>query len=243
MRSGKKNSRLYYTLLILFRSRFSVVFIRALVVALTILSVWWPLRSFGIGLGLGNANVESTLSSPLRISIPLRGMDGVVLDPEKFSIEIEDASRPNMMHRLEDVVGDNATIILYTRQMVTDPVVQFRLKVKWQRSAIARSYDVFIDPPRYRSNAAREEPAPVAADPASPESQVESPAALAQQERLAVPGPITIAPPATLREGGSRPVPEPASDSAPDAQLQADFELEAADGEAPVSEPATRLPE
>ena len=77
-------------------------------------------------------------------------MEGVSLDPEKFSIVIEDASRPNLKYRLERIDGDTATIVLYTRHMVTDPLVHFRLKVKWDKSAIARSYDVFIDPPAYQ---------------------------------------------------------------------------------------------
>ena len=126
------------------------MFIRAFIIAITVTAIWWPLRSFGLGLGLGDASVESTLSSPLRVNIPLRGMEGVSLDPEKFSIVIEDASRLNMEYRLERIDGDTATIVLYTRHMVTDPLVHFRLKVKWDKSAIARSYDVFIDPPTYQ---------------------------------------------------------------------------------------------
>jgi len=126
------------------------VLTRAFIIAITVAAIWWPLRSFGLGLGLGDAIVESSLSSPLRVDIPLRGMEGISLDPEKFSIVIEDASRPNMEYRLERIDGDTATIVLYTRHMVTDPLVHFRLKVKWEKSAIARSYDVFIDPPAYQ---------------------------------------------------------------------------------------------
>ena len=123
---------------------------RAFIIAITVAAIWWPLRSFGLGLGLGDAIVESSLSSPLRVDIPLRGMEGISLDPEKFSIVIEDASRPNMEYRLERIDEDTATIVLYTRHMVTEPLVHFRLKVKWDKSAIARSYDVFIDPPSYQ---------------------------------------------------------------------------------------------
>ena len=47
-------------------------------------------------------------------------------------------------------------IILYTRKMVTEPVVHFRIEVKLDGSAIARSYDVFIDPPVYRINSPAE---------------------------------------------------------------------------------------
>ena len=84
------------------------------------------MRSFGLGLGLGEASVLSTLSSPLRVDVPLRGLEGLSLDPEKFSIRIEDTSRPNMEYRLERIDGDTATIVIYTRQMITEPLVHFR---------------------------------------------------------------------------------------------------------------------
>jgi FimV-like protein len=128
------------------------VLIRVLIVAISIAAIWWPLRSFGLGLGLGEVSVESSLSSPLQLSIPLRGLDGFNLDPEEFSVVIEDASMPGINYRLENRDGDTATIVLYTRKTITEPVVHFRVEVKLDKSAVARRYDVFIDPPAYRFN-------------------------------------------------------------------------------------------
>jgi FimV-like protein len=176
------------------------VLIRAFIIAITIAAIWWPLRSFGLGLGLGDASVESTLSSPLRVDIPLRGMEGLRLDPEKFSIEIEDSSRPNMKYRLERIDADNAIIVLYTRQMVTEPLVHFRLKVKWEKSAIARSYDVFIDPPAYQFSPPEETVASNASDVTSADTSDP----VAQEVSEPVPEPIAINPPVGEAEVDSK---------------------------------------
>jgi FimV-like protein len=152
------------------------------------------MRSFGLGLGLGEASVLSTLSSPLRVDVPLRGLEGLSLDPEKFSIRIEDTSRPNMEYRLERIDGDTATIVIYTRQMITEPLVHFRLQVKWDKSAIARGYDVFIDPPSYQFTA----PAQVGAFNTGDVSPVETSETGAGKVPEAVYEPIAVSPPVAV---------------------------------------------
>jgi FimV-like protein len=148
-------------------------------------------------------------------------MEGVSLDPEKFSIDIEDASRPNMKYRLERIDGDNATIVFYTRQMVTDPLVRFRLKVKWDKSAIARSYDIFIDPPSYGLNPAGQMVTSEAAGVAPPETS----------------NPVA--------EEVSEPVYQPIAASSPVAavDVESEVEVEISHDEAPAGELVGEIPE
>ena len=67
----------------------SLVSIRVFLVALTVVALWWSSNSFGRGLGLGDLNVTSNLAAPLMASVTLRGLDGIDLDPENFSIRID----------------------------------------------------------------------------------------------------------------------------------------------------------
>ena len=126
-----------------------VVFIRLLVVALTVATLWWSSSSFGLGLGLGELNVNSNLASPLKASVTLRGMDGIDLDPEYFSIRVDSDSKSKIEYRLQRMDADTAVIDLYTREIISEPLFQFRIEVKWDSSAVARSYDVLVDPPAY----------------------------------------------------------------------------------------------
>jgi len=125
------------------------VFIRALVVAFTVAALWWSSSSFGVGLGLGELKVESNLAAPLKASISLRGMEGIDLDPEQFSIRIDSDSKSKIEYRLLRMDADTAIIQLYTLEAISDPLFQFSVEVKWDSSAVMRSYDVLVDPPSY----------------------------------------------------------------------------------------------
>jgi FimV-like protein len=111
----------------------------------------WPLSGFG--LGLGEIIVESTLASPLKASIPLSGMDRIDLDPDQFFIRISGISKPKIQYRLERTDTGTASINLYTRKAVTEPLFQFSIEVEWDEGTVARRYDVLIDPPSYHLNA------------------------------------------------------------------------------------------
>ena len=126
------------------------MFFRVICVALTVTAVWWSSSSLGLGLGLGELKVNSNLASPLKASITLRGMDGVDLDPEQFSIRIDSDSNSKIEYRLLRIDANTAVIDLYTREVISEPLFQFRIEVKWDRSAVARSYDVLVDPPNYQ---------------------------------------------------------------------------------------------
>jgi len=127
------------------------VLIRSLGIAIAIATLWWP--SIGFSLGLGDINVESTLASPLEASIPLNGMDRIDLDPDQFFIRIDSNSHPKIQYRLERIDTYSATIILYTRTAIKEPLFQFHLEIEWDKGIIGRRYDVFIDPPSYQSKA------------------------------------------------------------------------------------------
>ena len=129
--------------------------IRSFGVAITIATLWWPSSSFG--LGLGEINVESTLASPLKATIHLRGMDKIDLSPDQFFIRLDGTSKLNIQYRLERTGTNTATIILYTRKAVTEPLFHFRIEVEWDEGIIARSYDVLIDPASYKLNSPAEE--------------------------------------------------------------------------------------
>ncbi len=125
------------------------MFIRVIGVALSVMALWWSSSSFGLGLGLGELNVSSYLASPLKARVTLRGMDGIDLDPGQFSIHIDSDSQAKIEYRLLRMDSDTAIIDLYTRDIISEPLFQFRIEVKWDSSAVARSYDVLIDPPAY----------------------------------------------------------------------------------------------
>ena len=127
-----------------------IVFIRVIVVAISVAALWWSSSSFGLGFGLGELRVSSSLASPLKASVTLRGMDGIDLDPEYFSIRIDSDSKAKIEYRLQRMDADTAVIDLYTRNAISEPLFQFRIEVKWDSSAVARSYDVLIDPPAYQ---------------------------------------------------------------------------------------------
>ena len=129
--------------------------IRSLGIAITIAALSWP--SVGLGLGLGEIIVESTLASPFKASIPLNGMDRIGLDTDQFYIRLDGASKLKIQYRLERTDTDTARIILYTRKAVTEPLFQFRIEVEWDEGMVARRYDVLIDPPSYQLNPPVEE--------------------------------------------------------------------------------------
>lgn len=132
------------------------MFIRAFCIAITIAALWWSSSSFGLGLGFGDIKIDSTLASPFKASIELRGLSEIDLDAEQFSVTIESNANAAIEYRLERTGDDSARLILFSRAPVTEPLFQFRIEVKWDRSVAARSYDVIIDPPAYASNPAME---------------------------------------------------------------------------------------
>jgi len=81
----------------------------------------------------------------------MRGLSEIDLDPEKLSVTIESDSNTNIEYRLQRTGDDSASLILFSKALMTEPLFQFRVEVKWDRNVVARSYDVFIDPPSYAS--------------------------------------------------------------------------------------------
>jgi len=128
------------------------VLIRTFVVAFTVAALWWSSSSFGVGLGLGELKIDSNLAAPLKASVTLRGMSDIDLDPEQFSIRIDSESKSKIEYRLLRMDSDTAIIQLYTRDIISNPLFQFRVEVKWDSSTVSRTYDVLVDPPAYGEN-------------------------------------------------------------------------------------------
>ena len=135
------------------------MFFRSLAMVFAVATVWWSSSSFGLGLGLGELRVDSTLASPLRATIPVTGLDEISLDAGEFLVTIESDSGTDIQHRLEPGKDGQASLILFTREPVTEPLFRFRVEIQWDRSSSARSYDVFIDPLAYSAQAGAAESA------------------------------------------------------------------------------------
>jgi FimV-like protein len=140
---------------------------------------WFPLSS--LALGLGDLTVESKLASPLNARVVVNGIDRVNIDPESLIIKLDSkisASTPRLFHRVEGTSNDSTTIVIFTRTAVMAPLFEFSLRVEWNNGAIARNYDVMIDPPFYKLDTAASSVLPIQSDQAliaeSPISAVES---------------------------------------------------------------------
>ena len=187
-----------------------VVFSRLMGVAITMMALWWSSSSFALGLGLGDLKLTSNLSSPLKASVVLKGMDSINLDPDQFSILIGGDSNHQIEYRLLRMDGDSAVIDLYTRQAIAEPLFQFRIEVKWGNSTVARVYDVLLDPPAYRDyfqaekiTASIVQPS---ADPAQTNEQIQF---ASQLEPVALSGGASTA----VAAATENPIIEPAMDS------------------------------
>jgi FimV-like protein len=141
--------------------------------------LWFPLSS--LAFGLGDLTVESKLASPLNARVVVNGIDRINIDPERLIIKLDSkisVSTPRLLHRIEASDNDSTTIVIYTRTAVMTPLFKFRLQVEWDNGAIARNYDVLIDPPFYKLETAASSVVPIQTDQASiaegPISVVES---------------------------------------------------------------------
>ena len=171
------------------------------------MALWWSSNSFGRGLGLGDLNVTSNLAAPLKARVTLRGMDSIDLNPEHFSIRIDSDSKAKIEYRLLRMDADTAIIDLYTRELISEPLFQFRIEVKWEGSAVARSYDVLIDPPAYQELFRVDEKSESAATGISNAEQANEQKDLSVQQPVAPgdvpPVVIAVAETATVKSAGS----------------------------------------
>ena len=173
------------------------------------MALWWSSSSFALGLGLGDLKLTSNLSSPLKASVVLKGMDSINLDPDQFSILIDGDSNQQIEYRLLRMDGDSAVIDLYTRQAIAEPLFQFRIEVKWGNSTVARVYDVLLDPPAYRDYFQAEKITASIVQPSADPAQTNEKIEFASQlEPFALSGDAPTAVAAT-----EKPIIEPAMDS------------------------------
>lgn len=134
----------------------------------------------GLGLGLGEARVESFLNQPL--DVRMRLLDVREQDLESLTVRIaapEDFQRLGLMSdalalNLEVAVDRSASppvIRVVSRRTVRDPVVQLLIDARWSGGRMLREYTLFLDPATVAVA-----PPPAAAAPASRESTPSAPA-------------------------------------------------------------------
>ena len=110
-----------------------------------------------LALGLGSAELESRLGSPLQARIPLRSMEG--LDPEQLLISVQpvwDEGSDSVIGGLKP--GDiqvsiyrdeqgRAQITLNSAEPIVEPFLNFMLNVRWPQGSLNREYTLLLDLP------------------------------------------------------------------------------------------------
>lgn len=156
--------------------------IRKLAIALTIVSASYA--SVAQALGLGEAEVSSSLNQPLVAEIDLLstgGLTDVEILPGLATREEFLKAGIDRVYFLSDIrfevkPGDNGEpkIVLTTKKPVREPFLNFLVEVIWPSGRLLREYALLIDPPVYA------EDKPIAATPAS----VAAPAPVVQSAPL-----------------------------------------------------------
>ena len=111
-----------------------------------------------LALGLGSAELESRLGSPLHARIPLRSMNG--MDPEELLISIQ----PVWDEKSESVIGGlkpgdiqvtayrdeqgKARIDLSSAEPIFEPFLNFVVNVRWPQGSLSREYTLLLDLPK-----------------------------------------------------------------------------------------------
>lgn len=112
-----------------------------------------------LALGLGNVEVSTTLNEPLRAEIPLTGLKPGEVEEIAVRLGSDDQfrragiDRPFHLTRLRFKVvpdGDRkAHIEVTTKELVTEPFLNFLVEVNWPSGRMIREYTVLLDPPVY----------------------------------------------------------------------------------------------
>ena len=143
-----------------------------------------------IALGLGKARIESDMSAPLRLSIPIAGFAASGIDLEALRVNMPgyleqeklgvlDLIMPEGVKTVVSTDGRGGAVVrMSTRTAVREPVLRFALRASWPDGEVVKTYELIIDPPyishprasaltsvtvRAPTSAARPTTAPVAA--------------------------------------------------------------------------------
>lgn len=113
-------------------------------IALVVLAAW---GTAGFAAGLGPIRVQSALGQSLRASVPVMGVDMAELTSSCIRVRLEQPDGTPMMAVTASVArsGENASILLSTRQSVNEPAAMLSLQVACGTS-VQRSYQLLLDP-------------------------------------------------------------------------------------------------
>jgi len=162
--------------------------IRKLAFALALLNIGFS--GLAHALGLGEANVTSSLNQPLRAEIELvstKGLQDTEILPGLATREEFLKAGVDRVYFLSDLrfkvernVQGNMVVILTTNKPVREPFLNFLVEVIWPSGRLLREYALLIDPPLF----AEEPVAPVAAPVIQPREQE------TVGDRVSIPAPV-----------------------------------------------------
>ncbi len=114
-----------------------------------------------LGLGLGNAELQSSLNQPLKATIQLSQTQGVSASEIRVMLADEQAfakaglDRQFFLQNLDFVVRENsrgAYVELTSLAPVKEPFLNLLLAVEWPQGRLLREYTFLLDPPAYNSS-------------------------------------------------------------------------------------------
>lgn len=106
-------------------------------------------------LGVGGIKHDSYLNQPLNAKISIRGtsdeLDSThakLAKPEEFDKSgIEYSSIVRKLKFEVETVKGKPHIKVYTREIVTDPFINFLVEITWPGGRMVREYSILLDPP------------------------------------------------------------------------------------------------
>ena len=112
-----------------------------------------------LALGLGKALIESDMSAPLRLSIPIAGFAASGINIEELLVDlpryldqatlgVPDLIMPEGIKTVVSTDGRGGAVVrMSTRTAVREPVLRFALRASWPGGEMAKTYELIIDPP------------------------------------------------------------------------------------------------
>ena len=137
-------------------------FVRA-VTTVSLLLAWGCAHA----LGLGEATINSDLSSPLRVDIPITNIAGSGVDPDAVLVDVPGFNEHAQLGFPEPIVpaGLEVTLLrddrggarlrLSTRLAAREPVLRFLLRATWPGGSTVREYTLLLDLPAVATPPAR----------------------------------------------------------------------------------------
>jgi len=172
--------------------------IRKLAFALTLLGYAGLVNA----LGLGEAEVTSSLNQPLRAEIELvstKGLQAAEILPglatrEEFLKAGVDRVYflSDLRFTVEETSSGNLKVVLTTNKPVREPFLNFLVEVIWPSGRLLREYALLIDPPVFSEEPAAPVAAPVTR--VAPQPVQSAPQAPARGDRVAMPAPSSASP-------------------------------------------------